>query len=109
MQFKQGVDPKDLAAPAWWALWQADEIHKKLAERDCVCTSTGDGKHSVERSRHYTGSWGKGYGFAFDLRTWHVNATDYAIMLRQALTDEYVVIVESDHIHVHHAPKYKPV
>lgn len=107
MNFKQGVDPKYLSAPAWWGLWKADEVHKGLAQKEAVCTSTGDSRHSADRSRHYTGDYGFGFCDAFDLRTWHVEAEEYAAVLREELGPDYVVIVESDHIHCHWAPVYR--
>ena len=108
MKFKQGVDPKYLSAPAWYALWQADEAHKALCGKESVCTSTGDSKHSAERSKHYTGDWGYGYCQAIDLRTWHVDPKEYAKRLRRRLGKDYVVLVESDHVHIHHDPVYRP-
>ena len=107
MKFKQGVNPRYLSAPAWWGLWQADSIHKILSSQEAVCTSTGDSKHSVERSKHYTGDYGCGYCDAFDLRTWHVDPKEYAKRLKKRLGKDYVVIVESDHIHIHHGPVYR--
>jgi len=107
MKFKEGVDPKFLSAPAWHGLWVSDQVHKEMCGKDVVCTSTGEAQHSAKRSRHYTGAWGRGYGQAFDLRTWYVDAQDFASQLRFKLGDDYVVIVEDDHIHCHWSPIYK--
>ena len=106
MKFKRGVEPKYLSAPAWYGLHLADEVHKSMANQDAVCTSTGDSKHTVERSRHYTGEYGYGFCHAWDLRVWHVDQQEYAKRLRRRLGKDYVVVVESDHIHCHFAPTF---
>jgi hypothetical protein len=108
MKFKEGVDPKFLSAPAWYGLWIADRLHKSIAGREAICTSTGEGEHSVKRSRHYTGSYGRGFGNAFDLRQWHVDPADFAEKLRTNLGKDYIVIIEQTHIHCHWAPVYSP-
>ena len=104
MQFKKGVDPKHLSAPAWYGLHKADQIHRRMASREAVCTSTGEGKHRAERSMHYTGEYGRGWSRAFDLRIWHVDPPEYARRLKLSLGKDYVVLLEQTHIHVHWAP-----
>lgn len=70
---------------------------------DCIVTSITDGKHS-HASEHY-----KGYGV--DFRTFHIaggstgaKAVEIFDDIQEALTDEYVVLLESDHIHVSFNP-----
>ena len=107
MKFKQHVDPRYLGAPAWYGLWLADELHKKVTGRDAVCTSTGEGRHSVMRSMHYTGAYGRGHGRAFDLRIWHLeNPAEFTRKLKKRLGPDYVVLLEKTHIHVHWGPVY---
>ena len=112
MKFKSRVSPKQLSAPAWYALYQADELHKKVTGEEATCTSTGEGRHSVERSMHYTGEYGNGFGRAFDLRIWafdnpnNGSAAQFRTKLKKKLGKDYVVILESTHIHVHWGPTY---
>ena len=64
--------------------------------QELIITSCRDGKHS-KNSKHYL-------GHAIDIRIWDlqrdntVNAV--ALLLQDALTDEYYVHVEPDHIHI---------
>lgn len=115
MMFKEGVDPRHLSAPAWYAAHIADDLHEQYTNERAVITSTGEGRHSVKRSAHYTGEW-MGYGRAFDLRVWYLNdqVDAYSDELQTLLGGDYVVLLErrSDgdpsHIHVHWAPVYRP-
>lgn len=110
MKFKRGVNPLYLSAPAWHGLWKADELHKELVGEEATCTSTGEGKHSVLRSKHYTGDYGFGYGQAFDLRIWAFPTLDeqksLTSRLQKRLGKDYVVLLEKTHIHVHWGPQY---
>jgi hypothetical protein len=110
MNFKSGVDPRYLSAPAWHGLWIADKEYQLQTDEEATCTSTGESKHSKERSRHYTGAYGFGYSHAFDLRIWvfvdEDETTNFALGLKSSLGEDYVVVVESDHIHVHWSPVY---
>ena len=67
----------------------------------CLATITSgtEGQHSVKRSAHYRGD-------AVDLRTWHVDGQEYADRLSEALGDDYVVLFERDHVHLHWSPVY---
>ena len=109
MKFKEDVDPRYLSAPAWLGLWKADQVHIALVGKQAVCTSTGESKHSVKRSRHYTGEYGFGFANAFDLRTWYVEVALFAERLKEELGEDYVVIIEETHIHVHWAPVFNPI
>lgn len=95
MRFKKGVrlagvKPEIVAA---WIV--ADRIFPEM-----VITSVVEGMHGVN-SLHSK-------GYACDIRTRDyagLNARGYAIELRDALTDEYDIVVEADHIHVEFDPK----
>ena len=67
---------------------------------DCIVTSCTDGKHS-DNSLHYV-------GLAMDFRTRHIDKTAHlniiADDIREALTDEYDVIIERTHIHIEFDP-----
>jgi hypothetical protein len=69
---------------------------------DCVVTSGLDGKHSTT-SLHYSGN-------ALDFRTRNLPgraaAQDIAAKMREALGHHYDVILETDHIHAGHQPRY---
>lgn len=66
---------------------------------DCIVTSVADGEHS-SRSLHYSGN-------AVDLRIFHLAAGESHTItskLREALTNDFDVILESDHIHIEYQP-----
>jgi hypothetical protein len=76
----------------------ANEVWKHNGSAGATITSCIDGKHK-RASKHYTGC-------AVDLRIWNIVDVEKAAMeLRQALTDDYDVVVESDHIHLEYDPK----
>ena len=61
--------------------------------QDMVLTEGTGGKHS-KTSRHYI-------GMAMDLRTWTLTDRDACTAeLREALSDEYVVVLHDTHIHI---------
>lgn len=132
MEFKDGVDPRYLSAPAWHGVYLCDRRHKIRTKRDLVVTSTGEGKHTAKRSRHYTGDYGFGHGHAFDVRVWYlftgVDLGDpselelqgwilacrtFVEQLQADLGKDYVVLLELNargrpsHIHIHWAPVYQ--
>lgn len=108
MIFKDDVDARYLSAPAWYGLWKCDQLHKEVAGRELVCTSTGEGRHSVERSRHYTGDYRFGFGDAFDVRIWYLEDPEsFTRKMREVLGEDYVVILEDTHIHCHWSPVYR--
>ena len=99
MKVKDGVDLDELRDEMRAACPIIDEVHQELAQREAIATSTKDGKHSVKRSAHYRGD-------AVDLRTWYADGDEFAIQLRLALGENFVVLHESDHVHVHWSPVY---
>ena len=73
---------------------------RAFSSADCIITSALDGRHSLT-SLHYAGQ-------AIDLRTRHVSkatAETVVAVLKEALTIDYDVILESTHIHVEFQPK----
>ena len=68
---------------------------------EAVITSCTEGKHG-RGSRHYV-------GLAFDGRTRNLDDEQKKTlrdMLKECLTDEYDVVLESTHIHVEYDPEY---
>ena len=67
---------------------------------EMTVTSVTDGTHS-RASLHYV-------GFAFDLRTRHIPLDELPLIqkdLQEALTDEFDVVLESNHFHIEFQPK----
>ena len=100
MKFKHGVKLQGVSAEIV-AVWQvAETVYNNLGE-DLVVTSVCEGQHGPN-SLHYG-------GMATDLRTRVFKSEAYineaASLIRGRLTDEYDVVVESDHIHIEFDPK----
>jgi hypothetical protein len=96
----KGVRPETvlamfIAASLWGKLFKG---------MDCIVTSCTDSHADIAGSLHPT-------GFAFDIRIRSFplpikeNVELAAQALRDSLSDEYDVVVESDHIHVEFDPK----
>jgi hypothetical protein len=67
---------------------------------DCVITAGVDGKHKPG-SLHYAGS-------AVDLRTRDLSADNlqkFVARLRECLSNDFDVVLETDHVHVEFQPK----
>ena len=89
-----GVKPETVAA-----MIVANSIFQKR-EVPFVVTSVVDGKHR-RGSRHYS-------GYAFDVRTRNLSQThaiDVHKEMKDALGDDYDVLLESNHIHIEYDPK----
>lgn len=99
MKLKDGVELDGLGREIRSAFTAIDRVHRELCGQEAIVTSTTEGKHSVKRSAHYRGD-------AVDLRTWHVDGDQYARDLVEQLGDDYVVLHEGDHVHVHWGPVY---
>jgi hypothetical protein len=82
------------------AVLVAERIYQRHLT-DLVITSGSDGTHG-EKSKHYAGN-------AVDLRTKTLPGKEIeravASELQEALGREYLVILETDHIHVQYEPK----
>jgi hypothetical protein len=98
--FKQGVKVRGISAETLLAIQVAHSIF--VAEGlNCIITSVSEGKH-MENSLHYKGK-------AVDLRLPHRSKVASIVnALRTALTDEYDVVLESDHIHIEFDPPKVP-
>lgn len=99
---KGNVNVFGLKPEAQLAITVANSIYTEEGY-DCVITSITDGKHSHD-SDHYL-------GYGVDLRTFHLEggykgevAKRITKKLKEALTNEYVVILESNHIHISFNP-----
>ena len=100
MKVKDGVDLAGLRREIQTAFPAIDRIHRELSgDIEATITSATEGRHSVKRSAHYRGD-------AVDLRTWDVDGERYARDLVEQLGDDFVVIHEGDHVHVHWGPVY---
>ena len=100
IKFKKGVKVFGIRPELILAFQVADPIYSEY-EADVVVTSVRDGRHSYT-SLHYIGC-------AADIRTKNLpnvgNVEAVAKEIRQALTNEYDIIVERDHIHIEFQPK----
>lgn len=102
LRLKFNVDPFGLKPEALLAIVVAESVYSEYGY-ECVITSITDGKHSHD-SDHYT-------GYGVDFRTYHLEggytgkvAKQIYKDIKEALTDEYVVLLESNHIHVSFNP-----
>lgn len=96
MRFKTGVEILGIR-PEMVAIFGAIEQAWLEQGVEATITSVTDGKHK-RQSAHYTGS-------AVDVRIWDMDAAKAAEALRERLTGDYDVVLESDHIHVEYDPK----
>ena len=95
MNYKNGVKVNGIKPEMTLAIMMVNTVIP-----DATITSVIDGKHS-RTSLHYV-------GYAIDVRTRDIKPkmqTEYVRQLKEALTDEYDVILESDHIHIEFQPK----
>ena len=100
MRFKRGVSLFGIRPELITAMVVADSVYRDFVGQECTVTSVTDGSH---------GSIVHSLGCAFDLRTRYENESQQWLMstkdaiakeMRERLTDEFDVVVESDHIHV---------
>ena len=99
IRFKQGTKVFGIRPELIMAILVAEGVYNKYST-DLVLTSVVGGRHSFT-SLHYTGC-------AFDIRTRELNPDhieEIGEAIRQALTSEYDVVVERDHIHIEFQPK----
>lgn len=100
MRIKPGVRVFGMRPELMLVAVIAEPIWKKYGDKELVITSVMEGQHK-RGSYHYQGS-------AIDLRTRNFseeNKEKVADALRRALGDDYVVILEIDHLHVHFQPR----
>ena len=95
MKLKSGVKLGQIKPEIVAACLVIEPILKRHGQ-ELIITSCRDGRHS-KNSKHYL-------GYAIDIRIWdlqqHNEVEAVAILLQDALTDEYYVHVEPDHIHL---------
>jgi len=99
MKIKRGVRVHGMRPELMLVAIAAEPIWRKY-HAELVITSALEGAHR-RSSYHYSGS-------AVDLRTRDFseeNKERAADELRSSLGDDYVVILEHDHIHVHFQPR----
>lgn len=101
MKLKSGVTATGLRVEMLLALTIASQIYQKHGH-DLVITSLLDGRHS-KTSLHYAGC-------AADLRTTAAGMATRTIDaiasdIKKALTVDYDVIVEPDHLHLEFQPR----
>jgi len=72
-------------------------------EIEPVITSITDGKHSAVNSLHYSGA-------AVDFRIKNIpdayDKESVALLIRERLTKDYQVVLESTHIHIEYHPSF---
>ena len=94
MKFKKGVKIIGVKNEIMLAIMVANAIYLKHGQ-DLVVTEITGGRHG-NGSLHYAGQ-------AFDLRTRFFSESEAKLVtdeIRDALTDEFDVILEKDHIHI---------
>ena len=99
MNLKHNVIPNGIKPETLLAINICNEVYKTHGH-SLTITSICDGKHS-RTSLHYV-------GYAFDARTKTLTDDEkYAVVkdLKERLTTDYDVVLESDHIHVEYQPK----
>ena len=98
---KSGVDLRGLSPQMAIAYTIACKCY---GQYDCVITSANDSKHGPN-SLHYMGQ-------ALDLRTRHLNEQGLQAVfhkLKEALGEQFDVVLESDHIHLEWDVPEKPI
>lgn len=99
------IDLTGLRAPIVSAMVKLDQWHRAHTGHVLVITSAAEPiKHSAMRSAHYRGD-------AIDVRNWYLKACDsnldkWADKIRQLLGDDYFVLNEETHFHIHWSPVY---
>ena len=78
-------------------------LYKRYGHQLVITSGTEDVKHSVKRSKHYCGD-------ALDLRHYYFSdKAKHQVVeeLKLLLGDNFVILLERHHIHVHYAPVYE--
>lgn len=103
MAIKAGADLRGLKPQMAVAYTIAAMVYLHKTGLPCVITSGTDGKHGPN-SLHYR-------GLALDLRTRHLPVDQVHpvyLAIKQALGDQFDVVLESDHLHLEFDPKEAP-
>lgn len=99
MKFKEGIKINGVKPELTLALIIADKVWSNY-HQDLVVTELTGGKHGTA-SLHYV-------GLAVDLRTHYFTNTEKELVakdLKEALGENYDVVVEKTHIHIEFQPK----
>ena len=100
---KAGVDLRGISPQIAIAYCIASWVYSNKTGQRCVITSGTDGKHGPN-SLHYK-------GMALDLRTSNLKPGDVHpvyMTLREALGEQFDVVLETDHLHIEFDPKEQP-
>ncbi len=101
MKLKHSVSLTGIRPEIIIAIMAAMTVFNALKE-ELILTSIRDGKHS-QGSRHYI-------GLAIDIRIRHLSDEIAKLArdnIKKALTNDFDIILESDHIHIEYDPRYK--
>ena len=101
MKLKEDVILQGLRPEMLIAVIVCNDVYAKYGE-ELVITSAVDSKHSA-KSLHYSGC-------AIDIRTRFFEFDEVSLVaadIRGRLTEDFDVVVESDHIHIEYQPIYK--
>ena len=102
MKLKSSVKSLGVKPELILAVIIAESVFRNY-ESELIITSIVDGKHQAVNSKHFSGN-------AFDCRISHVKDKPTLVYilqsLKNSLTSDYAVILESDHIHIHYNPSY---
>ena len=100
IKFKIGTKVSGIRTELILAILVAEGVYNEHGT-DLVLTSVNDGRHSYT-SLHYSGS-------AVDIRTRNLpKDTNVQLIvggIEKALSNEYDVVLEKDHIHIEYQPK----
>lgn len=97
MVVKLGVYIDRLGKPIRRILAQIDSLFLSITGEEGVITSTYEGSHSPS-SLHYA-------NLAIDFRLPKKRANDLISAIRSHLSQDYDIVLESDHIHIEYDPK----
>lgn len=98
MKIKDGVDLRGLQPVMSVALDVSRDAYRKYGS-EVVLTSGRDGNHKAN-SKHYE-------GLAVDLRISNLGGKEKSVFneIKNALNEQWDVVLESDHIHIEFDPK----
>lgn len=99
MKLKSGVSLRGVHWIMFQAAVLAEEVYRQYGT-ELVITSANDGTHGDKTLHHR--------GLALDLRTWTLNGREKMVAqsLKNALGEDYDVVLERDHVHLEVSPKW---
>jgi len=105
MKLKESVKISGIKPEMVFVMIIIDSVYHEIVNQECTITSVSDGKHL--NALHSV-------GYAIDLRSRDTDSNEQwsnrlkkrlAAKIRSRLTDEFDVVIESDHIHVEFDPR----